>query len=160
MDGLVKPEIPLAAGIRPLFSAYNSATDNNVTGDGTIYVVICDTEIVDRNSNYNNATGVFTAPVDGYYLFIGDVLLSGIVAAHTLGYIDILTSNRIWRVDRKNPFATAASGWVSFKIAAIAAMDAADTATLRIIISGGALVADVYGVTPHPHTFFEGYLLP
>lgn len=48
-----------------MFSAYRS-TDVG-TADGGLYTVVYDTELFDISNNYNNATGVFTAPVTGYY---------------------------------------------------------------------------------------------
>ena len=53
----------------PAFFAYKSATTNNVTGNATAYSYVCDTEIFDQANNYNNGTGIFTAPLDGLYSF-------------------------------------------------------------------------------------------
>lgn len=48
------------------FSAYKSA--NSTANDGiAIDPVIFNTELFDTNNNYNNATGVWTVPVTGYY---------------------------------------------------------------------------------------------
>ena len=54
---------------KPAFFAYKSATTNNVTGNATSYNFICDQEIFDQASNYDAATGIFTAPLDGLYCF-------------------------------------------------------------------------------------------
>lgn len=55
--------------LQPSFQATVSANVNNVTGDGTHYTIIYDTEVFDIGSNYNNATGTFTVPIDGKYFF-------------------------------------------------------------------------------------------
>jgi hypothetical protein len=52
---------------QPAFFAVQSANVINVTGDGTPYKVINDTIIFNIGSNYNNSTGIFTAPVTGKY---------------------------------------------------------------------------------------------
>jgi hypothetical protein len=53
--------------LQPAFYAKLTTTQTNVTGDGTVYTVICDSEQFDQGGNYNNATGVFTAPVTARY---------------------------------------------------------------------------------------------
>ncbi len=68
------------------FSANLSATVNNVTGDGTTYTVICDTEITDAAGAYNNSTGTFTAPVNGYYSFSGVARLQGLSSHELVQY--------------------------------------------------------------------------
>jgi len=62
---------------QPLVGAYLSSTVSNVTGDGTAYTVIFDTESFDQGSNYNNSTGVFTAPIAGKYLFCYSLMENG-----------------------------------------------------------------------------------
>lgn len=59
--------------LQPCFRAYLSVTQNNVTGDGSLYVVVFDTEVFDQGSNYNNANGRFTAPVTAKYFFYSNV---------------------------------------------------------------------------------------
>jgi len=70
---------------QPCVVAYQSGNQANVTGDGTSYTIIFDTETKDQDSNFNNATGVFTAPVAGVYLLIMQIQISNIGAAHTSG---------------------------------------------------------------------------
>lgn len=158
VDGLVKPEIPLASGSRPQFSAFVSGTSANVTGDGTIYTVIFDNEIFDIAGNYNAGTGVFTAPYTGKYLLIGNVLCQDCGVAHTGGWINMVTSNRTYSAGYTNPGASAYAGYRGFHVATIADMDASDTAYVSIFVTGGTKVVDVYG--QNVHSYFQGYYLP
>lgn len=72
-----------SSGTTCLFSAYTSTSYNNVTGDGTVYTVIFDTADVNIGSAYNAATGVFTAPASGNYLFTATLMLNGFLTSHT-----------------------------------------------------------------------------
>lgn len=78
--------------LKAAFRARKSADSANVTGDGTVYTVACNTEIYDRGSNYNNATFTFIAPVDGVYHFGGIATYSGLGATNLSGYGEISTS--------------------------------------------------------------------
>jgi hypothetical protein len=142
---------------QPLFSAYQSASVSNVTGDGTLYTVICNTEIIDRNGDYNNATGTFLAPITGTYLLLTHILCVDIGAAHTGGYIRVITSNRTYICSWCNPAANNYSGYLSFWVALLADLDATDTAYIQVVVFNGAKIVDVYGGSPY--TFFQGYLL-
>ena len=54
---------------QPCFRAYLANAINDVTGNGTNYTVIFDTAEFDNSSSYDVATGLFTAPKTGRYLF-------------------------------------------------------------------------------------------
>lgn len=68
----------LTLPLQPAFEAILSATVPNVTGDGTSYTVIFDTEVYDQTGAYNPATGIFTAQESGCYLFTFGVIPSNI----------------------------------------------------------------------------------
>lgn len=80
----------------PLNSCVNAdltVAITNATGDGTnISPVIFNSELFDQNSNYNPATGLFTAPVAGKYLVTGFVTFSNLSAGHTSGEVKIIAS--------------------------------------------------------------------
>lgn len=51
---------------RPAFNAI-AATQNNVTGDGTVYQVLFSTTSFDQDSNFNTGTSQFLVPTTGIY---------------------------------------------------------------------------------------------
>lgn len=69
------------AGISPQpvgFSAYLNA--NGVIASGSAAVYVIDTEFFDHGSNYDTATGLFTAPADGVYSFTAEGTINSIDA--------------------------------------------------------------------------------
>ena len=59
------------------FNAYLSANVNNVTGTGTSYTILWDSERFDQNNDFDTSTGRFVAPDSGKYFLSSGVQLTG-----------------------------------------------------------------------------------
>lgn len=120
-----------------------AAAQTDCTGDGTDFTVLFASEVYDINGNFSS--GTFTAPVTGKYDFSAQVALSQLAAGHTGGYLRITTSNRTYDLWYGNWGAIRdASNEARVGSAIIAAdMDAADTATVLLNVSGSTKVVDV-----------------
>lgn len=131
--------------LQTAFLAYVNTTITNVTGDGTVYTVIFDTEVYDQNADFNLGTSTLTAPVTGNYsLYFSSLIIGGTVI--TQGNSRIVTSNRTYDNPMFNPnsITSTSSGVMSV----IADMDAADTATFAVVSTdSGGKVDDVSGLT-------------
>lgn len=131
--------------LQPAFLAYLTTTVNDVTGDGTEYTVIYDTEVFDQNSDFNLATSVFTAPVTGRCdIQVGASLIGG--TSMTVILCRIVTSNRTYRITLSlNAGVTNAASCVG---TVLADMDAGDTFTITLqATDSGGKIDDVAGTT-------------
>src|ERR1043165_7083921 len=141
-----------------MFNAYQSAsTSNDKTGDATVYQVIFNTEVSDQNSDYNNSTGVFTAPVTGKYLFESAIIFTNVVAQTTM-QIQIQTTGATYNGSYESGAGVVASGaFLGGNMAVIAPMTAGDTAFVNAIGSGSTKKVGVIGGIGF--TYFGGVLL-
>jgi len=129
--------------LQPAFMAYNSATDANVTGNNTNFKVEFDTERYDQGGDYNNTTDTFTAPITARYELSTHVSVSGMVAT-TRGLFQIITSNATYRVCIVD-VGISNGGFAIEGGTVVCDMDAADTATFVVSLSGGTKTATVGG---------------
>ena len=145
--------------LQPAFSAYNSGTDSNETGDNSEINIDYNTEIFDTNSDF--ASDTFTAPVTGRYFLQCQVGFQQTEDATNTRYrVLIRTSNRDYiiheqRVQRQND---GGQNIVLLNGSVVADMDARDTALVRGAVYGGSAVVDIWG-NSQPETFFSGCLL-
>lgn len=146
--------------LQPAFLAYNSADDSNVTGAGTVAQVEFDTEIYDQNDDYNTSTDTFTAPITGRYHFDFKGRLNDVAADMTALETYITTSNRTYYgTDLSAGAAMSATNFLSFQVNTDADMDAADTATVSVVVSNGSGDdADIDGSST-PITRWSGHLV-
>lgn len=142
------------AQAQPCFLAYNSASDLNVTGDATaVDPVDFDTEVFDIGGNF--AADTFTAPDTGKYIFSGLIGLAGLDGvAHDVN-IFVDASNRIVRTAYWKNVATDSA---YFPLFTLVDMDANDTVTVRLVVTGGAKTVDIEG-SGTVGVWFAGYLL-
>jgi hypothetical protein len=143
------------------FCAYQDAQVNNVTGDGTEYTIISNVEINDTGSWYNNATGIATAPVTGFYMFGGNLDLLALAAGNTTGYSRLVTTSNTIYLSYLNPNVIKdGGGSLILSGSSGIYLTAGDTAQLTIAVTGGAKIVDIYGdVTAAHPTYFWGALI-
>ena len=144
--------------LQPGFLAYLDGTIADVTGNGATYTLGTSafTEVSDQNSDFNT-NGTFTAPVTGLYYLQMEVGFTGLTIA-TAFTLNLITSNRTYQM----AFVRAAGAQAArFNVSTVADMDAADTATYTVVVSGEAgNTADISGATaPITNTFVSGFLL-
>ena len=140
---------------QPSFYASLSGNILNVTGDGTVYVVPFD--VVTRNvgSSYNNATGVFTAPVTGFYLFSAVLFMYNFNSAHTRLIIQMPNGGGI-DIIRLNPYAIRdSSDFVELNFQVLTQLTATNTVQVQLFVDNGTKTVSLASIG----TYFSGALL-
>lgn len=128
--------------LQPTFFA-TAAAQNDVTGDGTTYTIQFSTEIYDQNNNWDG-TSTFTAPYTGRYYFTCNIAQGQLGAAHTTSQIQCVASNRSLSVLACAGGAMrSAANVLVISGSTFMDMDAADTATFTITVTGSTKTVDV-----------------
>lgn len=148
------------------FSAYLSSTQASVTGDGTEYSIISDTELFDIGSNYNHATGIFVAPATARYKFSGQVAY--LAATNNTGASEVqvglrygvntVYGNKFPGRKRLTTF-YGPSDLIIYKVDASILLTAADQVYIFIVGYDGAKADSVYGHATDVYTGFSGFLI-
>ena len=106
-------------------------------------------EIFDVGANF--ASNTFTAPVTGKYQFNVSLYLTNIDVDTTLFDVNMIASNRTQRLMAMNmakDFSADSNAFHSMNASTILDMDASDTVTVRIDITGGGGVIHLNGTAP------------
>ena len=143
---------------QPCFCAILSTTQSNVTGDGTAYTIIFDTERFDRGSNYDNTTGIFTAPVTGIYHFSAYALYQNMNSATQADFRIETTAKTYLFGNYAAPTLNAGQNWpIGFSLTVD--MSAGDTAKIIAYVGNWTKTVNVFGDTATPRTGFSGFLV-
>jgi len=146
--------------LQPCFMVKEASAINNVTGDGTAYTVVWDTEVYDIGSNMTATT--FTAPVDGKYLFHGKIYWKNFIGATALGmeiYADSIRYGGC-TLDPTKVYFVGDGSYYEDMVFELLDLDASDTVVLRPYMSGMAKTVDIVGDTgAQISSFFMGALV-
>ena len=139
--------------LQPYFHAYRSGDQTGFSTSSFGDAVVFNAEILDLNSDFNTSTGLFTAPVDGTYWFIGSIYS----ATNTIQqvWLAINTGSGAARATYTD-FITTASYANVFSSVHYVHLDANDTVGLHPYTSASSTItitANAY------HTWFKGGLL-
>lgn len=141
--------------LQTAFNAHKDADANDVTGNGATYNPVFNVAKMNIGSNYNTASGVYTAPVTGKYLFTTVSYFSGCTAAYLFRSF-IITSNRSYILSN---FRHASSNPGSVGGSVIADMDAGDTAYIQLIAIGEGANTDDFIGSEINRNHFAGILI-
>jgi hypothetical protein len=144
---------------QPIVSAFRSANVGSVTGDGTGYVILFDTILLNVGSSYSGGTGIFNASVAGNYLVCGAVCNSNIGAANTAGIILIEFTGRSFSAGAMNyTVCKDVNNNIVNSFSVISPMAVSDQLFIGSVVSGGTKTVGVNG-SGNPLTYLGIYLL-
>jgi len=146
--------------LQPCFLAHRNGDIFNITGDGTVYSMVWDSEEKDQGGDFNGTT-TFTAPITGQYRFICQVQLTQMSTSNTSAYIEFVASGDTYRSDITNIGREIFINNAPLEIETIIPMTASDTISVRFVVNGGTKVVDVQGNNGAGRSisYFSGFLI-
>jgi len=151
---------PVTTSTQPAFMAYLSATESNVSGDGTTVKVVYDTAPVNQGAYYDTTTGEFTVPVNGNYIFTASNILMNTVLV--TGYNAALNTSASGVIYYTSVYAgTYPANSTRTTVGSIFLPLTAGTRVWMTITSSGngSPVTSILGSATTVYTYFCGYLV-
>jgi hypothetical protein len=131
---------------QPAIQAKISSTQSNITA-GSLYTIPFATEIFDQNSNYNNSTYTFTAPVTGRYFIGVQATIGGQPTGSNYYQYTVVTSNRTYNTTVDPDKYDSSPVYDTFPFIVLADMDASDTCIVKFLVEGSTDTLDFYAET-------------
>ena len=138
--------------LQPAFLAQPTSGQSNIAINTAVTVAFA-TEVFDNNSDYDNSTHTFTAPVTGRYQFNLQILLESIDSAAGYYQTQFTTSNRTL-YHTFDPDFGQDNQYMHANVNVLTDMDASDTAVVKIFQANGTQQTDVNSVSS-----FSGFLV-
>ena len=144
------------------FYARLNSNINDITGDGTYYTVVWDTDsgsvCYDQHSTFSTSTGLYTIPTggDGVYQFSTAVCLSTDVYGRQ-GEAWFLTNTGLRVFFDRKYFPSTTGTITGFYGSCLLKLTAGQTVGVQIFINGGSKNVDVFGAGAGDHiSWFSG----
>ena len=147
---------------KPLSCAFGvilSATQSNVTGDGTRYTIPLNSAEFDVNSDFDTTNNKFVAPVAGTYCFQGGIALGGLTTSHTLMDAFFYDGTDNWyqyNLGTSKTFNVSTNQYLPLGVTINLA--AAAEVVMQVTAANGSAVVDVFGAS-YPFTWMTGFLV-
>jgi len=130
---------------QPAFAAFMNTGVTNVTGDGTTYTVVWDSESFDQGGNFSSTT--FTAPISGLYRYEVLIGLAGVTALHTALLVQLTVAGFSWQVIRCNPGTIQdGGGFLNLCGTALISTTSGQGVVIHVTVSGSTKTIGLTGV--------------
>ncbi len=128
----------------PKVIVYHDTDLSNVTGDGTVYHIPFNTEVVDNHSAWSTSTNVWTCPSDGYYRVTLSLRFSG--TNSSTGIIQLNTSQGAYYLYMGSPTNyDSANAFGHLSSSRDIEFESADTLQVEIAFYNGTKITDITG---------------